>query len=131
MDVTRTLDPEKKILYTTITGQITLAEVRADMIRLITVPGYDPGMPGIVDMRGATAGLTSDELRQIAETVKSSPKVVSAARRALLVGSDLMYGLYSMFAAFASDGTTEYQVFRDEKKALAWLEEGRIRKNGH
>jgi hypothetical protein len=75
-------------------------------------------------MRGATAGLSSDELRQIAETVKNSPRTVNGARRALLVGSDLMYGLYRMFAAFASDGTTEYQVFRDEKLARAWLLDG-------
>jgi len=131
MGVTRTLDPEKHILYTTITGQITVAEVRADMMRLTAVPGYTPDMPGIIDMRGATAGLTSDELRQIADTIKSNPKVVSGARRALLVSSDLMYGLYRMFAAYVSDGTIEYQVFRDKEKALAWVEEGRTRKNGH
>jgi hypothetical protein len=131
MDVTRTLDPEKNILYTIVTGQITLAEVHADMMRITAVPGYTPDMPGIVDMRQATVGLTTDELRQIADTVKSSPKVISGARRALLVATDLMYGLYRMFAAYASDGSTEYRVFRDEKQALAWLEEGRLRKNGH
>ncbi|HXF10807.1 MAG TPA: STAS/SEC14 domain-containing protein [Desulfuromonadaceae bacterium] len=131
MDVTRTLDPEKKILYTTITGQITLAEIRADMMRLTVVPGYSPEMPGLVDMRGATAGLTSDELRQIAETIKANPEVASGARRALLVSSDLMYGLYRMFAAYMSDGPNEYRVFRDEKQALEWLEEGRAQKNGH
>lgn len=123
MHVTRSIDTDKRIAIATVTGEITVAEVRADMARLATKPGNVPDMPGIVDMRGATAGLTSDELRQIAEVIKNSPKAVNGARRALLVGSDLMYGLYRMFAAFASDGTTEFRVFRDEKLAWAWIGE--------
>jgi hypothetical protein len=123
METTRFVDTEKGIVITTVTGKITVAEIRADITRLRAQPNYTPDMPGIVDMRGATAGLTSDELRQIADVVKNSPKTVSGARRALLVGSDFMYGLYRMFAAFASDGSVEYQVFRDEKLAFAWVEE--------
>jgi hypothetical protein len=121
MHITHSIDTDKRIVITTVTGEITVAAVRADITRLADEPGYAPDMPGIVDMRNATAGLTSDELRQIAETVKNSPKAVNGARRALLVSSDLMYGLYRMFAAFASDGTTEFRVFRDEKLAHAWI----------
>jgi hypothetical protein len=123
METTRFVDTEKGIVVTTVTGKITVAEVRADMVRLPAHPNYTPDMPGIVDMRGATAGLTSDELRQIADAVKSSPKTVKDARRALLVSTDLMFGLYRMFATFASDSSIEYQVFRDEKLAHAWIEE--------
>ncbi|HEY1719280.1 MAG TPA: hypothetical protein VGH42_13435 [Verrucomicrobiae bacterium] len=123
MHITRSIDADKRIAIATVTGEITVAEVRADMARLAAEPGYAPDMPGIVDMRGATAGLTSDELRQIADVIKNSPKAVNGARRALLVSTDLMYGLYRMFAAFASDGTTEFRVFRDEKLARAWIGE--------
>ena len=123
MHITRSVDLEKGIVYATVTGTITVAEVRADMARMTAESGYPPDMPGIVDMRNAQAGLTSDELRQIAETVKNSPKVVNHTRRALLVSSSLMYGLYRMFATFISDGTTEYRVFYDEQLARAWIEE--------
>lgn len=123
MHITRSVDLEKGIVYATVTGTITVAEVRADMARMTSESDYPPDMPGIIDMRNAQAGLTSDELRQIAETVKNSPKVVTHTRRALLVNSNLMYGLYRMFATFVSDGTTEYQVFRDEQLARAWIEE--------
>ena len=121
MHITRSIDADKRIAIAIVTGEITVAEVREDMVRLAAEPGYAPDMPGIVDMRGATAALTSDELRQIADVIKNSPKAVNGARRALLVSTDLMYGLYRMFAAFASDGTTEFRVFRDEKLARAWI----------
>jgi hypothetical protein len=123
MHIARFIDLKKGIVYSTVTGTITVAEVRADMARLAVEPVYAPDMPGIIDMRNATAGLSSDELRQIAEVVKNSPKVVAHTRRALLVGSSLMYGLYRMFATFVSDGTTEYRVFSDEQLARAWVEE--------
>jgi hypothetical protein len=123
MHIARFIDLEKGIVYSTVTGTITVAEVRADMARLAAEPVYAPDMPGIIDMCNATAGLSSDELRQIAEVVKNSPKVVAHTRRALLVSTDLMFGLYRMFATFASDGSMEYQIFRDKKPAYAWIEE--------
>jgi len=90
MHITRFIDWKKGIVYSTVTGTITVAEVRADMARLAAEPVYAPDMPGIIDMRNATAGLSSDELRQIADVVKNSPKVVAHTRRALLVGTSLI-----------------------------------------
>ena len=123
MEVVRSIDQEKQVVYTTITGKITFAGIRAEMTKLPTTPGFNPDMPGLIDLRQATVSLTGDEIRQIADAIKANAKTYRGARRALLIKSDLMFGLYRMFAIFASDSEAEYRVFRDENQAHAWLEE--------
>ena len=123
MEVVRSIDTEKQIVHTTITGKITIAGIRAEMTKLPTLPGFNPDMPGLIDLRQATVALTGDDIRQIADAIKAHPKTYSGARRALLVNSDLMFGLYRMFATFASDSEAEYRIFRDEKQAHDWLEQ--------
>jgi len=120
MEIFRTIDPDLPFVYTTITGNITLAEIRADMAWLATEPQYRPDMPGIVDMRKATVKLSTDEVRQLADEIQRNPKAVTRTRRALLVSSELAFGIYRMFAAFAEGGPTEYRVFRDERAAKDW-----------
>jgi SpoIIAA-like len=123
MDTTRFIDTKKGIVYTTVTGELTLKEVRADMENLTADPSYRPTMPGLVDLRGVTKLLTTDEITQLAETIRSSPRVVAHTHRALLVGSDLSFGMYRMFEALSTGGSVEYRVFRDEAEARAWVEE--------
>jgi hypothetical protein len=121
MEVSRTIDPARHFIYTTVTGEITLAEIYEDMVRLASEPNYSPDMPGIVDMRNATVRLTTDEIRQLAEELRKRPLVVARTRRALLVGSELAFGIYRMFATLALGGWTDYRVFRDEQAARDWL----------
>jgi hypothetical protein len=123
MDTSQFIDTEKGIVYTTVTGEVTLREISADMAQLADDPSYRPDMPGLVDLRGATKVLDAEETVQFAQFIKSSPRVVNHARRALLVGSDLSYGMCRMFEAMAEDGTVQHRVFRDEAEARAWVEE--------
>ena len=120
MQINRHIDPKRQIAIAVVTGTITVAEVRADVMQLASTPYAGSDMPGLIDMRNATAGLNADDLLEIAETVKRA-RAIGRTRRALLVGNDLMFGLYRMFASFATGGATEYRVFRDEDQALAWL----------
>jgi hypothetical protein len=128
MDTSRFIDAEKGIVYTTVTGELTLKEITADMAQLAAEPSYRPDMPGLVDLRGVTKLLTAEETAQLAETIKSRPRAVNRARRALLVSSDLAYGMYRMFEAMSEGGSVEYHVFRDETEARAWVQEAATRK---
>jgi hypothetical protein len=38
MEVSRIIDPDKYFIYTTVTGNITLAEIYEDMVRLAAEP---------------------------------------------------------------------------------------------
>jgi len=127
MQISRTIDAAKHIVYATVTGEITVAEVRADLMRVASQKDHQPTLPGIIDMRRATTHITTEEIQQIAGFVTAHPKVVRSTRRALLVETDVMFGLYRMFTAYAGNGSVEFEVFRDERKALEWVKEC----NGH
>jgi hypothetical protein len=123
MQVKRFIDTDKHTIYTTFIGELTLDEMREDMARLATEPGYSHDMSGILDMRNATVKLTEDEFQELAEIIKKHPQIFGRTRRAFLVDSDLAFAQFHKFTAFTEEGLTEYRVFRDEKKARDWIEE--------
>jgi len=121
MHIERFTDRDRRVVYTTVTGEITAKEIFADIKRLSTDPSFDPGMAGFVDMRKATAHLAANEIQRIAYIVKTNPRIAGPTRRALLVSTDLLYGIYRMFEAYAAGGPTDYRVFRNEQEAREWI----------
>lgn len=79
----------------------------------------------LIDIQRATnSDATPDDLRRraglVSDYLQGHPNG-AAYRMALLVRSDVDFGLGRMFEAFAADvGQTE--VFRDRELALAWLD---------
>jgi hypothetical protein len=122
MNTSRFIDTEKGIVYTTVTGELTLEEIAADIAGLTSDPSFRPDMPRLFDLRGVTKLLTADEMARLAQTLRSSPGS-KPSRRALLVGSDLSFGMFRMFTALADGGDVENRVFRDEAEARAWVEQ--------
>jgi hypothetical protein len=106
MHIERFTDRDRRVVYTTVTGEITAKEIFADIKRLSTDPSFDPGMAGFVDMRKATAHLAANEIQRIAYIVKTNPRIAGPTRRALLVSTDLLYGIYRMFEAYAAGGVS-------------------------
>jgi hypothetical protein len=123
MESKRSIDAEKGIVYITVTGPMTLAEVKEDLAQADAATSQRPEMPRLIDLRGATQFITSEEMAQFADFAKSGGRGGCRVRRALLVGSDLSFGMYRMFESFAAGSAVEYGVFRDENAARAWVEE--------
>jgi hypothetical protein len=119
MAITYTIDTELKLVTTTATGAITLAEYQSYLDRRQADPAYDPKMCGIFDARGAKLAFTAADMREMADIVKDHLPD-SCTRRAIVVSSDLDFGLARMFQALADDRRLTYGVFKDFDKALAW-----------
>src|SRR5580698_6087314 len=100
MDKDRFIDKEKGIVYSTVTGEITLQEIKDCMAQLAADPSYRPNMPGLTDLRGVTKPLGPAEMVRLAEFIKDNPHLVNRTRRAFLVGSDLAYGMQRLFQYF-------------------------------
>ena len=79
-------------------------------------------MHRLLDLREVMKLPPTDELRAMATLTREVP-VSPAARIAILVASDLGFGVSMMFKAFSGFGDRLF-VFRDENEALAWLREG-------
>jgi hypothetical protein len=112
------IDKSERVVYSRAWGVFTdedLAETRAS---LFTDPAFSPDFAIVIDLSDVTElRLTSRALLNLAMTSRFAPTV----RRAIVVSSDVAYGMARMFAILT--GREErVQVFRDRASALEWLE---------
>jgi hypothetical protein len=123
MPIQYEIDRGRRLLRAVSVGRVDAEAVRDYLRRIENDSEYDPSFDGIIDVRGATADVSPDDIRDIAELVRRRP-VEATGRRAVLVSSDEHFGLMRMFEAYTSRGPTRYRVFRDPDEANAWLESG-------
>jgi hypothetical protein len=114
--VTYTIDKSLDLVVITATGVITADDLRELQARGRADPEFDPHRPILIDLTGAELqGWTGVETRRIAGGGVNT-------RRALLVASDLAYGIGRMLQAETQLlGQDNVQVFRDRAAALAWV----------
>jgi len=62
MHIHRTVDEAAGIACATITGEISLNAVRAEMTRVTSDPVHNPQLPALVDVRQATSCMTTEEI---------------------------------------------------------------------
>lgn len=121
MPVTYRVSPEHRLLETRLEGRITVAEIVAYTRELETVPGYRGDFDAIIDVRGVTSLLGTDELRQLGAAVRDRDPSL-ASRRAIVTGEqDVVYGLVRQFESYAEGGPASYRAFRRLADAVAWI----------
>lgn len=129
MPIETSVDREREMTVHRCTGRVVVAEVLA---ALDAFYGSDE-LPDRVlwDLRGAeVTGLDGRDLRRIAtHPARFGPEGrVRRGRRALLVDSDVAYGLARMLDSYKQleSGLDGYQTmgFRDVEQALLWLAGG-------
>ncbi len=106
-------------MLSTASGVITMAESLAHQEKLLRDPDFDPNFGQLVDFTHVTeVELSAPDVRRLALTTVFSAN----SRRAILVKSDLQYGLARMFG-MVRDGFGEkgIRVFRKLEDALEWV----------
>jgi hypothetical protein len=113
------IDLERGVVFTKAVGDLVPADMWGHRERLLAHPDFRPELNQLMDLRDCSPTLlTAEQLLQLAR-----PRVYSvASRRALLVSSDLQYGLSRMFETYCElEGETFTRVFRSEQEALDFL----------
>ncbi len=72
----------------------------------------------LIDIRLSKENRSADELKGIAAMVSQQ---VKNARIAIVVESELLYGLSRMFAVYVSRDAAVIKIFSEEVTALQWL----------
>jgi len=67
---------------------------------------------------------TTDELREAAALVTRLRDLFQGGRVAIVVSTDLYFGLARMFQVFAENSGIDYQIFREIDEARDWLVKG-------
>ena len=113
------IDKERKLVMSTGSGVLTLADALAHQEKLLKEPDFDPSFSQLVDLTQVTnLEFSSADVRRLAQKSSFSP----TSRRAVLVSSDIVYGLSRMYEAFRSiSGEKGVRIFRDLNGALEWV----------
>ena len=80
-------------------------------------PDFRPTMDALVDARTLTSVFSATEVRQLASVTPFRAE----SRRAMVVASDLQFGLGRMYGLTTEDDRPEARVFKDMQEARAWL----------
>jgi hypothetical protein len=106
-------------VVSTALGNISDAELLAHQRELLGDTKFDPSYPQLDDYRDAEMDhVTTDCIQALAKTTGASKR---GSKRALVVRSDIAYGLARMLQALREGSRQEIQVFRDLDHALGWL----------
>jgi hypothetical protein len=118
--LSHTVDAERNEVTTIAEGTVTLEEVRAHLSR----EKSDFALPyrELIDARQAVVRLSSSELREIVELLRSLARSHRLGRTAVVVSTDVAYGIMRVFQTLVED-ICEVQPFRDLTTADLWLNE--------
>jgi hypothetical protein len=113
------IDQERRLVISTASGVFTMSDALAHQQKLRADPDFDPSFSQLQDYTHITGmELTPDDIRRLAQNSVFSPD----SRRAILVTSDVAFGLARMFEVLREyAGEKGIQVFRNLDDALDWV----------
>ena len=113
------IDKERRLVMSTFSGVFTLADGLSHQEKLLKDPDFAPSFSQLLDCTHVTKiELGPEDVRTLAQRAIFS----SNSRRAILVSSDLAFGLARMFVIFRESlGEKGVRVFHDLEEALYWV----------
>ena len=120
MPLTHRVDAGRRRVEVTASGTITYDDLRTYFRERAVDPAFSSAFDALIDFRGVTGFLSAEELRRFADEV-SGWLGRMPSRRAVVVASDVLYGMGRMLEAHTLDAPVEYRMFRDVPSAERWL----------
>lgn len=118
--VTYRIDPDRRLVVVTYIGAVTLDDIRTSQQMARADPAFDPGFAVLMDgLHADFSALSAEDLAKIARTTPS----VRGGRRAIVVNTQLNYGLARMFSSIseAQGHGFPFALFDNLEDALRWL----------
>ena len=113
------IDKRRKLVMSSYSGVLTMADASGHQEKLRKDPDFDANFSQLFDVTHVTdVQLTAEDVRTLARAHVFSPD----SRRAILVDSDLKFGLARMFEVLRDTmGEKGIRVFRNLDEALEWI----------
>ena len=113
------IDKDRGLVLSSASGVFSMVDARSHQERLSKHPDFNPGFSQIADFSQCTQfDISAEDIRALAEVPIFSPQ----SRRALVLPTDLAYGLGRMFEMLReSHGDTGIRAFRTLEEALDWV----------
>jgi len=113
------IDKERRLVLSTASGVVTLADAVSHMERLSKDPDFDPSFSQISDFTHVTRiEISSDEIRRLAQRTIFS----AHSRRAFIAPDETIFGIGRMFEILRGlEGEKGIRIFRTLEQALDWV----------
>ena len=124
MPVKTKIDPAQGVRVHTVTGELTVHELKATLVALYDDPNFQSGHDALWDLREASlTGFTADDVRHIVNLVKDGWVDRGSAKAAMVVSRTADFGMVRMYEIqLATADEDRTSVFRDIDEAYAWLD---------
>jgi hypothetical protein len=86
-----------------------------------------PGMPVLVDSTGVEPPDATETVKYVADCVVANAAKLKCGPVAIVVSSDVEYGMARMYIAYTDLAHPDADVFRTEVEALNWLSSRAVR----
>ena len=123
MGVAYSVDGERGMVCTRGWGELTTEDLQRMYRVMLTDPRIRPGFRQLADWRDIT---TMSVDRCAVREAAQSHVFGAHVRRAIVVASDVAYGIARMFATYSDDAGQDVAVFQDMASARLWLEGARL-----
>jgi len=121
MPIQYQIDPQHRLIRTTCSGNVALADVIEHFDQLERDPNRAERLDVLLDLHAITSVPEVAQLRAVAERV-GQVRALSFGACAIVTDSDAMFGMSRMFEVFAERHFTAMRVFRDHAGAEVWLQ---------
>jgi hypothetical protein len=119
MPIRYSADPVNRRLVTRADGVVTFDEINAHLD--LEQRNRDLDRPELIDARGATTDLTTEQVRQLVRRAADMLRLVELGATAIVTTDDVLYGMARMYSILAEGVGAASEVFRDVESATRWL----------
>ena len=117
---------ENGILLTNLRGNVTPDDVRSYRAAVRADPIARPGLLALVDCREVSTLFSTADLKTLAaEAVNAYAHNAVRQRCAVLVASDVAFGLARMYEVLLKGTPIDLEFFRNSEEAMSWLRSGK------
>jgi hypothetical protein len=119
MPIHYSVDPVRRRIVTRADGVVTFKDINAHLD--LEQRNRDLAAPEVVDARGATTNLTTEEVRALVRRAADMSRVVDLGPTAIVTTNDVVYGMARMYSMLVEGYGANTEVFRDLESAERWL----------
>lgn len=123
MGIVHRIDDDLGVVYLHITGRVAPVDQSRHLRTIMADPAFRPGLHYLIDCRDGDESNTSEEVRMMADSVRREAARLAGSRFAIVVRTDVQYGLTRVFSAFLGDAPLDFRTFRKIDDACRWLGE--------
>jgi hypothetical protein len=113
---------EKNLVHRELNGRVSAAEVIESIDSVVNHPDFRPGMQSLNDLREVENTADADYVMRVAQAMVSHTDRLASAKIAVVVSTELIYGMLRMLQSYISETPLEVMLFKDLDEAVDWLD---------